>query len=163
MSTVTSNQNIKPFLWFDGGAEEAMKLYTSIFPNSKITSMKKWGPGTSFPADQVMMGSITIDGLEINMFDAGPQFKFTEAISLFVYCKTQKDIDAYWDKLTANGGSESMCGWLKDKFGLSWQIVPAMLGEKLTNGEPKRVGQMMQALLKMKKLNIAELENAYNS
>jgi predicted 3-demethylubiquinone-9 3-methyltransferase (glyoxalase superfamily) len=162
MNNVTSNQHITPFLWFDGKAEEAMRFYTSIFPNSSITALKHWGEGTPFPANWVMMGSIAIDGLNIHLFDAGPQFKFNESFSLFVSCKTQEEIDNYWTKLTSDGGSESQCGWLKDKFGLSWQIVPAMLQEKLTAGDPKRIGQMTQALYQMKKLNIAELEKAYN-
>ena len=163
MATLTSNQNITPFLWFDDKAEEAMNLYTSIFPNSKITGLKKWGPGGPYPADKVMMGTIIIDGLKVNLFDAGPQFKFNESVSFMVSCKTQAEIDTYWQKLTANGGQESMCGWLKDKFGFSWQIVPSFLGETLTNGEPARIGKMFQAVMKMKKLDIAELQRAYNS
>jgi predicted 3-demethylubiquinone-9 3-methyltransferase (glyoxalase superfamily) len=162
MSTVTNSQGITPFLWFDGKAEEAMKLYTSIFPNSSITTLKKWGEGSPFPADWVMGGTIIIDGLRVNLFDAGPQFKFNESVSFFVSCKNQEEVDRYWAQLTADGGEESMCGWLKDKFGLSWQIVPSFLMEKLSGGEPKRVGQMMQALGQMRKLNIAELEQAYN-
>jgi predicted 3-demethylubiquinone-9 3-methyltransferase (glyoxalase superfamily) len=162
MSNVTANQKITPFLWFDGKAEEAMKLYTSLFPNSEITTLKHWGEGTPFPAHWVMMGSIIINGLRVHLFDAGPQFKFNESVSFFVSCKTQEEIDTYWNKLTSDGGAESNCGWLKDKFGFSWQIVPAMLEEKLASGDPKRTGQMTQALYKMKKLNIAELEAAYN-
>jgi predicted 3-demethylubiquinone-9 3-methyltransferase (glyoxalase superfamily) len=162
MSNVKSTQNITPFLWFDGKAEEAIKLYTSLFPNSEIVSLKKWGEGSGFPADQVMMGTIVIDGLQVHMFDAGPQFKFNESVSFFVSCKTQEEVDKYWNKLTSDGGQESQCGWLKDKFGFSWQIVPAILSEYISKGDGKRVGQMMQALMKMKKLVIAELEAAYN-
>lgn len=163
MSTVKSNQNIVPFLWFDGQAEEAMNLYTSLFPNSSIASSKKWGQNSGFPAEQIMMGVIEIDGLKVHMFDAGPQFKFNEAVSFFVLCKDQAEIDRYWNKLTSDGGVESQCGWLKDKFGFSWQIVPAFLSEKLASGDPRRTGQMFQALMKMKKLVIADLEKAYNS
>ena len=162
MSTVKSNQQIIPFLWFDGKAEEAMNLYTSLFPNSSILHIKHWGQGTPFPADQVMTGSIIINGLKMYLFDAGPQFKFNESVSFFVLCQTQEEIDKYWTKLTEDGGREDQCGWLKDKFGLSWQIVPAMLQDKLNSGDPVKTGNMMQALWKMKKLNIAELENAYN-
>lgn len=162
MSTIKSHQGIIPFLWFDGKAEQAIALYTSVFPNSSVTTVRKWGAGSPFPADWVMGATIVLDGLTINLFDAGPQFKFTEAVSFFVSCKTQKEIDYYWDKLTANGGEESMCGWIKDPFGLSWQIVPAMLNEKMSGGDPKRTGQMMQALMKMQKLDIAQLEAAYN-
>jgi predicted 3-demethylubiquinone-9 3-methyltransferase (glyoxalase superfamily) len=162
MSTSTTKQNITPFLWFDGQAEEAMELYTSIFPNSAIITKKYWGNSMGFPPHWVMTGVIEIDGLKLYMFDAGPQFKFTEAISLFVTCDTQEQIDHYWDTLT-KGGSDGNCGWLKDKFGLSWQIVPAMLQQKLASGEPQRAGKMMQALGKMRKLVISELEEAYNS
>ena len=162
MSTIQSTQNIAPFLWFDNHAEEAMKLYTSIFPNSEISLLKYWGEGTPYPATSVMTGTIVINGLRVHLFDAGPQFKFNESVSFFVSCKDQAEIDTYWSKLTANGGSESQCGWLKDKFGFSWQIVPAMLVEKLDKGEPARVAQMMQAVWKMKKLDIAQMEAAYN-
>jgi predicted 3-demethylubiquinone-9 3-methyltransferase (glyoxalase superfamily) len=161
MSSLKSNQNIIPFLWFDNRAEEAMKFYTDIFPNSEITLLKHWGEGSPFGADKVMLGQIIINGLQVHLFDAGPQFKLNESFSFFVLCKTQQEIDTYWSKLT-EGGNESECGWLKDKFGLSWQIVPEMLEDKLANGEPAKVAQMMQVLWQMKKLNIAELEAAYN-
>ncbi len=162
MSELSTTQGITPFLWYNGQAEEAMNLYTSLFPNSRIKQLKKWGEGSHMPADQVMMGVIEINGLTLHLFDAGPMFKFTEAVSFFVSCKDQQEIDHYWDTLTADGGQESQCGWLKDKFGLSWQIVPEMLTERLSNGDPKRAGQMFQAVMGMKKLNIAELERAYN-
>jgi predicted 3-demethylubiquinone-9 3-methyltransferase (glyoxalase superfamily) len=162
MTSIKNNQNITPFLWFDGKAEEAIHLYTSLFPDSEIITLKKWGEGTSFPAHWVMMGTIVIHGLKVHLFDAGPQFKFNESVSFFVSCKDQEEIDRYWNTLTSDGGQESMCGWLKDKFGFSWQIVPSILGERLSKGEPKRVAQMTQALYKMRKLDIAELEKAYN-
>lgn len=162
MSNV-STQNIMPFLWFDGKAEEAMKLYTSLFPDSEIITAKKWGENSGFPADQIMMGTIIIDGLKVHLFDAGPAFKFNESVSFFVNCKTQEEIDKYWNALTADGGQESQCGWLKDKFGFSWQIVPTIISEYFSKGDNKRIGQMMQAVMKMKKLNISELERAYNA
>lgn len=162
MSELSTTQGITPFLWYNGQAEEAMNLYTSLFPNSRIKQLKKWGEGSHMPADQVMMGVIEINGLTLHLFDAGPMFKFTEAVSFFVSCKDQQEIDHYWNTLTADGGQESQCGWLKDKFGLSWQIVPAMLTERLTNGDPKRAGQMFQAVMGMQKLDIAEMERAYN-
>lgn len=162
MSSLSTTQGIIPFLWFDGRAEEAMNFYTSVFPDSKIKALKKWGQGGPFPADQVMMGSIEINGLTMHMFDAGPMFQFTEAVSFFVSCKNQEEVDHYWNTLTSNGGEESMCGWLKDKFGLSWQIVPDVISEWFKSGDPKRVGQMFQALGQMRKLDIAELERAYN-
>jgi len=159
--SVTKNQNIVPFLWFDNRAEEAIRFYTELFPNSRILELKKWDEGSGFPATSIMMGTFIIDGLQVYAFDAGPHFKFNESVSFFVECKTQAEIDNYWYKLL-EGGKESQCGWLKDKFGFSWQIVPSFIAEKLTNGEPARIGQMMQALSKMKKLDMAELENAYN-
>jgi len=162
MSELATTQNITPFLWYNGGAEEAMNLYTRIFPNSKIKQLKKWGEGSHMPADQVMMGVIEVNGLTMHLFDAGPMFKFTEAVSFFVSCKDQEEVDYYWNALTADGGEESQCGWLKDKFGLSWQIVPAMLNERLSSGDPKRAAQMFQAVMGMQKLDIAELERAYN-
>ncbi|ACT92577.1 VOC family protein [Dyadobacter fermentans] len=162
MGELSTTQGITPFLWFDGQAEEAMNLYTRLFPDSKIKALKRWGEGGPFPADQVMMGTIEIKGLTLHMFDAGPEFKFNESVSLFVSCKDQEEIDHYWNTLTADGGEESQCGWLKDKFGLSWQIVPEVLGERLANGDPKRAGQMFQAVMGMRKLDIAELDRAYN-
>ncbi|HEY0274286.1 MAG TPA: VOC family protein [Chitinophaga sp.] len=162
MSTVTANQGIIPFLWYNGQAEAAMQLYTSVFPHSEIQSLKYWGENMPFPAHWVRGGIITINGLKVYLFDAGPDFKFNESVSFFVICKTQAEVDEYWAKLTANGGSESQCGWLKDPYGFSWQIVPAFLQEKLENGEPGRAAKMMQAVWKMKKLDVAALEAAYN-
>lgn len=158
-----STQRIVPFLWFDAQAEEALNLYVSLFPNSEITSMKKWGQGTPFPPETVMNGSAVIDGLRIYAMDAGPMFKFNESVSFMVTCKDQAEIDRYWDALIADGGSESMCGWLKDKFGLSWQIVPEMLSTRMASGDPQSNGKMMAALSGMRKLIIADLEAAYNS
>jgi len=155
-------QKITPFLWFDGKAEEAVKLYTSVFKNSKIISIKYWGEGSPFPKDQVMTAIFELDGLRFHAFDAGPQFKFTEAISMFVNCETQEEIDHFWNKLTADGGEESMCGWLKDKFGLSWQIVPPVLGEWLGDKDRAKAGKVMQAMMKMKKIIIADLKKAYD-
>ena len=162
MSELSTTQGITPFLWYNGNAEEAMNLYTSLFPNSRIKMLKKWGEGSHMPSDQVRMGVIEINGLTLHLFDAGPMFKFTEAVSFFVSCKDQQEVDHYWNALTADGGEESQCGWLKDKFGLSWQIVPAMLNEKLAYGDPKRAGQMFEAVMGMQKLDIAEMERAYN-
>jgi predicted 3-demethylubiquinone-9 3-methyltransferase (glyoxalase superfamily) len=153
-------QKITPFLWFDGKAEEAMNLYTSVFKNSKIISIKRWAEGSPFPKDQVMQGVFELDGLRFHAFDAGPQFKFTEAISLFVSCETQEEIDHFWNKLTADGGQESMCGWLKDKFGLSWQITPPILGELLGDKDRAKAGRVMDAMMKMKKIIIADLKKA---
>ena len=155
-------QKIAPFLWFDGKAEEAIKLYTSVFKNSKIMNISYWGKGSPFPEGQVMTGIFELDGQQFYAFDAGPQFKFTEAISFFVNCETQAEIDHFWNKLTADGGQESMCGWLKDKFGVSWQIVPPALGKMLSDNDKARSGRVMQTMMGMKKLIIADLEKAYN-
>ncbi len=153
-------QKITPFLWFDGQAEEAIKLYTSVFKNSKINNIKYWGEGSPFPKDRVMQGDFELDGQRFYAFDAGPQFKFTEALSMYVNCETQEEIDHYWNKLTADGGQESMCGWLKDKFGLSWQLVPPILGTLLGDKDKAKAGRVMQAMMKMKKIIIADLEKA---
>jgi predicted 3-demethylubiquinone-9 3-methyltransferase (glyoxalase superfamily) len=156
-------QTITTFLWFDGKAEEAIRFYTSVFKNSKIVSIKYWAEGSPFPKDQVMTGIFELDEQQFYAMDAGPQFKFTEAISLFVNAETQEKVDHYWNSLTADGGQESMCGWLKDKFGLSWQIVPPQLVKMLGDKDTVKAGKVMQAMMQMKKIIIADLEKAYNS
>ncbi len=153
-------QKITPFLWFDGKAEEAIKLYTSIFKNSRIVSMTRWGEGSPFPEDQIKSAVFELNGQQFYAFDAGPQFKFTEAISLFINCETQEEIDYFWGRLTADGGQESMCGWLKDKFGLSWQIVPSIVIRLLEDKDPVKSKRVMQAMLQMKKIDIAGLQKA---
>ena len=155
-------EKIIPFLWYDGKAEEAAKLYTSIFPNSKILSVKHWGEGSPFPKDQAMTVTFELDGRRFHAMDAGPQFKFTEATSMFVNCSSQEEVDNYWNKLTADGGQESMCGWLKDKYGLSWQIIPTALMEMMSDKDPAKAGRTMQAMMKMKKIDIAVLKKAYD-
>lgn len=155
-------QTITPFLWFDGQAEEAIRLYTSIFKNSKIINIKYWAEGSPFPKGQVMTGVFELDGQQFYAFDAGPQFKFTEATSFFVNCETQEEIDHYWNSLTADGGQESRCGWLKDKFGLSWQIIPSALMKLMGDKDPVKAGRVMQAMMQMGKIIIADIEKAYN-
>ena len=161
-------QTITPFLWFDGKAEEAMNLYTSVFssgPSPKkasIVNIGYWGEGSPFPKGQVMTGVFEIDGQRFYAFDAGPQFKFTEAISFFVSADTQAEIDHFWTKLTADGGQESMCGWLKDKFGLSWQIIPRTLMDMMGDKDKAKAGKAMQAMMGMKKIVIADLQKAFN-
>ena len=159
MSKVTVNQQIVPFLWFDGNAEEAMNFYTSVFPDSEILLAKKWGDGTPFPANWIMAGAINLNGLKVHLFDAGPQFKFNEAVSFFVNCETQEEIDTYWTKLIA-GGSEGQCGWLKDKFGLSWQVTPTRLIELISDKDAKKAQRAMDAMMKMRKIIIADIEKA---
>ncbi len=152
-------QKITPFLWFDGKAEEAALFYTSIFKNSKILNVSRYGDAGPGPKGSVMVVSFQLEGQQFTALNGGPQFKFSEAFSFVVNCETQKEIDEYWNKLTSGGGRESECGWLKDKFGFSWQIVPAVLG-KLMSGDPKKANRVMQAVLQMKKLDIATLEEA---
>jgi predicted 3-demethylubiquinone-9 3-methyltransferase (glyoxalase superfamily) len=141
---------ITPFLWFDSQAEEAANFYCSIFPNSKIGKIARYGKAGPGPEGSVLTIVFSLDGQEFTGLNAGPHFKFTEAISFVVPCNTQDEIDNYWFKLTAGGGQESQCGWLKDKFGLSWQIVPAALGELMSDPDPQKSNRVMQALLKMK-------------
>lgn len=155
-------QTITPFLWYDGQAEEAIRLYTSIFKNSKIININYWAEGSPFPKGQVMTGVFELDGQQFYAFDAGPQFKFTEATSFFVSCETQEEVDHYWNSLTADGGQESRCGWLKDKFGLSWQIIPSALMRLMGDKDPVKAGRVMQAMMQMGKIIIADLEKAYN-
>lgn len=147
-------QKITPFLWFDGKAEEAMNFYLSVFKDSKQISTM---PG---PGGTVMGVTFELNGLEFIGLNAGPMFKFNEAVSFFVKADTQEEIDYYWKHLTADGGEESMCGWLKDKFGLSWQIVPSVLGQLLSDADRDKANRAMQAMLKMKKIVIADLQNA---
>lgn len=146
-------QTITPFLWFDNNLEEALNFYLSVFKNGKILNVSRNG-------DHVFTAEFELNGQRLMGLNGGPIFKFTEAISLFVSVKTQAEVDELWQKLTADGGEESQCGWLKDKFGLSWQIVPEALGRLLNNPDPVKAGRAMQAMLGMRKLDIAALEKA---
>jgi len=143
-------KKITPFLWFDTQAEEAMNFYCSIFKNSKVLGVT--------PSSV----NFELEGQEFIGFNAGPEFKFNEAISLFVDCKDQEEVDELWNKLTADGGQESQCGWLKDKYGLSWQIIPRQLGEWMGDPDPEKAQRVVQAMLKMKKIVIADLQEAYD-
>lgn len=151
---------ITPFLWFDDRAEEAVELYTSIFKNSKIKEVSRYGEAGPGPAGQVMTVNFEIEGQEFIALNGGPVFKFTEAVSFVVNCETQEEVDDLWEKLT-DGGEEVQCGWLKDKFGLSWQIVPTKLGELMGDPDPVKAQRVTQAMLQMKKLDIAKLQLAY--
>jgi predicted 3-demethylubiquinone-9 3-methyltransferase (glyoxalase superfamily) len=153
-------QKITPFLWFDTQAEAAANFYTSIFKNSKILSVSRYGDAGPGPKGSVMVVNFQLAGQEFTAINGGPQFKFSEAFSLVVNCENQQEIDEYWRKLTADGGRESMCVWLKDKFGFSWQVVPTALGKLMSQQDPRKADRVMQALLKMKKLDIATLERA---
>jgi predicted 3-demethylubiquinone-9 3-methyltransferase (glyoxalase superfamily) len=148
---------ITPFLWFDNQAEEAMNFYVSIFKNSKVESVSRGPDGKAFTV------SFKLEDQDFMGLNAGPQFKFTEAISFFVSCKTQAEVDELWARLTADGGEEGRCGWLKDKYGLSWQIVPTALGEMLGDKDPEKAGRVMQAMLQMNKIEIAGLKKAYDN
>lgn len=147
-------QKISPFLWFDHEAEEAAKFYTSVFKNSKITSTM---PG---PDGGVMGVVFELDGVQFMGLNAGPKFKFNEAVSFYVNCKDQAEVDHYWGKLTSGGGEEGACGWLKDKYGLSWQIIPEALPKLMSDPDPEKAGRTAQAMLKMHKIVISELEAA---
>jgi predicted 3-demethylubiquinone-9 3-methyltransferase (glyoxalase superfamily) len=153
-------QRITPFLWFDGQAEEAANFYVSIFPNSKIGSTSRYGEAGPGPKGSVMTVAFNLDGLSFTALNGGPMFKFTEAISLVVHCETQAEVDHYWDKLSA-GGQQVQCGWLKDKYGLSWQIVPNALIELAQDQDPAKSQRVMAAMMRMKKIDIAGLKAAY--
>jgi predicted 3-demethylubiquinone-9 3-methyltransferase (glyoxalase superfamily) len=156
-------QKISPFLWFDDQAEEAANYYVSIFKNSAIVAVSRYGEGAPHPAGTAMSVSFVLDGLEMQALNGGPLFAFTEAISLFVTAETQDEIDDLWGKLTSGGGEASQCGWLKDKYGLSWQIVPPILGELLGDPDPDKSSRTLQAMLKMGKLDIAALQAAHDA
>jgi predicted 3-demethylubiquinone-9 3-methyltransferase (glyoxalase superfamily) len=154
-------QRITPFLWFDHEAEQAAAMYTSIFPNSKVGKVARYGEGGPGPAGSAMTVEFQLDGQNFVALNGGPVYKFTEAISFVVNCETQEEVDHYWTKLTAGGG-EVQCGWLKDKYGLSWQIVPSVLPKLLGGPDPKKSARVMQALMTMKKLDIRALQAAYD-
>jgi predicted 3-demethylubiquinone-9 3-methyltransferase (glyoxalase superfamily) len=152
---------ITPFLWFDDQAEEAATLYTSVFPNSKITEVQRNQAGGPGP-EGVMVVQFELDGQRITALNGGPQHvAFNESVSLLVSCADQAEVDRYWDRLTADGGEPGQCGWLKDKYGLSWQIVPRALTQLLSDPDPTKAGRVMQAMLKMSKIDIKTLEDAH--
>jgi predicted 3-demethylubiquinone-9 3-methyltransferase (glyoxalase superfamily) len=155
------SQKITPCLWFDNNAEEAVRFYASVFQNSKIEKVSRYGKNAPMPEGTALTVAFQLEGQSFLALNAGPIFKFTEAISFVVNCETQKEIDEFWKKLSA-GGQEQQCGWLKDKFGLSWQIVPVQLGEMLQDKDPEKAGRVMQVLMKMVKLDLDALEKAYN-
>ncbi len=155
-------QKITPFLWFDNNADEAINFYAGIFKNSKIVSTNRYGDAGPGPKGQVMTATFQLEGQEFIALNGGSHFKFTEAISLFVTCQTQEEVDELWEKLSA-GGQKSQCGWLKDKFGLSWQIIPTALGEMLGDKDPVKSKRVMEAMLQMGKINIDELRKAYEA
>jgi predicted 3-demethylubiquinone-9 3-methyltransferase (glyoxalase superfamily) len=151
---------IKPFLWFEHKAEEAAKFYTSIFRNSKIGRIARYPAGSPAPAGGVMTVEFTLEGQDFIALNGGPQFKFNEAISLSVECQTQEEIDHYWQRLLAGGGTPVQCGWLKDRYGLSWQVNPTLLADVFAGADAKRAERVMQAMLTMVKFDIRKLEEA---
>jgi predicted 3-demethylubiquinone-9 3-methyltransferase (glyoxalase superfamily) len=161
-------QKITPFLWFDNQAEDAAKFYTSIFKDSKIGRILRYGEevakvsASGQPAGSVLTIEFEIEGQKFVALNGGPQFQFNESISFVVNCETQKEVDYYWQKLSANGGEESACGWLKDKFGVSWQITPTVLIDMLHDKDAAKAERVMHAMLQMKKIDIAELKAAYD-
>ena len=157
---MATKQKIAPFLWFDNQAEEAVNFYVSIFKHSKVTSISRYGEAGPGPKGTVMTATFELEGQEFIALNGGPEFKFTEAISFFVNCETQAEVDELWEKLSA-GGEKGPCGWLKDKYGVSWQIVPTALGEMLSDPDPEKSKRVTQAMLQMKKLDIDALRRAY--
>jgi predicted 3-demethylubiquinone-9 3-methyltransferase (glyoxalase superfamily) len=153
-------QKITPFLWYDTQAEEAMNFYVSVFPNSKVLSVARYPKGAPAPEGTVMTASFELNGTEFTALNGGPHFKFTEAVSFVVKCADQKEIDYYWDKLTSGGGQPSQCGWLKDRFGLSWQIYPPILGELLSDKDRAKANRVMAAMMQMTKIDIQALKDA---
>jgi predicted 3-demethylubiquinone-9 3-methyltransferase (glyoxalase superfamily) len=148
-------KKITPYLWFDTQAEEAMNFYVSLFENSKVNNISRGPDGRAF------IVSFELDGQEFMGLNAGPQFKFNEAVSFYVDCKDQAEVDYFWNALIADGGEESMCGWLKDKYGLSWQIIQKQLGELMSDPNPEKAQRVMDAMLKMQKIIVADLQKAH--
>jgi predicted 3-demethylubiquinone-9 3-methyltransferase (glyoxalase superfamily) len=152
---------IAPCLWFDGRAEEAARFYVSVFPNSSIDTVSYYSEGMHLPEGTVLLVEFTLNGQRFQALNGGPQFKFSEAISFSVPCADQAEVDRYWDALTAAGGAPGPCGWLKDRFGVSWQIAPEAVFRMMKDGSREQVGRMMGALMQMSKLEVAALEAAY--
>jgi predicted 3-demethylubiquinone-9 3-methyltransferase (glyoxalase superfamily) len=151
---------ITPFLWFNGNAEEAVNFYASVFKNAKITSMTRYGDAGPGPKGSVMTANFQLDGLEFTALNGGPQFQFSPATSFVIHCKDQEEVDHYWNKLGVEGGKTNQCGWLDDKFGLTWQVVPTVLLELIKDKDAKKSQRVMMAMMQMTKLDIAALERA---
>jgi predicted 3-demethylubiquinone-9 3-methyltransferase (glyoxalase superfamily) len=159
--TTKHKQTITTYLWFDGNAEEAVELYTSIFPSSRVTQVARWAEGGPAPAGSVMNIAFELDGQAFIALNGGPQFRFTPAVSLFVSCESQAEVDAYWARFLGAGGKATACGWLEDRFGLSWQIIPTELVTLMSDPDPKRAGRVAQALMAMQKIDVAALRRAH--
>lgn len=153
-------QKITPFLWFDNNAEQAMNFYTSIFKNSKVLTVSRYPEGSPGPAGQVMTAEFELEGQEFVLLNGGPRFQFTEAVSFVVNCETQEEVDYFWERLS-EGGQKSRCGWLKDQFGLWWQVVPVILAELMGDKDPEKSKRVMQSMLSMDKIEIEPLKRAH--
>jgi len=153
-------QKITPFLWFDGNAEEAMNFYVSLFKNSKVGKVTRYGEAGPGPKGSVMSATFQLEGQDFYALNGGPQVKFTPAISFFVNCEAQEEVDALWEKLSA-GGRKDRCGWLQDRFGVSWQIIPSVLGKLLGDPDPEKSKRVMMAMLQMDKIDIKRLQDVY--
>jgi predicted 3-demethylubiquinone-9 3-methyltransferase (glyoxalase superfamily) len=154
-------QRITPFLWFDDQAEEAMRFYVSIFKNSRVVSISRYGDAGPGPKGTVMVAAFELDGQQLLALNGGPQFTFSPAVSFLVNCKAQDEVDYFWEKLS-EGGEKNQCGWLRDKYGLSWQIVPTVLGELMQDKDLEKSKRVMEAMLQMQKIDIAGLQRAYD-
>lgn len=160
MATINHQQKITPCLWFNDNAEEAVNFYASVFENYKIGRTSYYGEGAPLPKGTVLVVEFSIEGQQFLALNGGPHFKLNEAVSFVVNCETQSEVDYYWEKLS-NGGAIQQCGWLKDKFGLSWQVVPTVVNKMMTDKDQEKSGRVMSAILKMKKLDIKTLEEAF--
>ena len=154
------SKKVTPFLWLEKDAEAAAKLYVSLFPNARIVDVARWADGSPYPKGTVMSATFEIDGCAFIAFNGGPHFKLNESFSMFVNCETQAEVDRYWDALIADGGAPSQCGWLKDRFGVSWQIIPTALSRLIGDPDPERAKRAMQSMMEMVKIDIAALERA---
>jgi predicted 3-demethylubiquinone-9 3-methyltransferase (glyoxalase superfamily) len=154
-------QKITPFLWFDGQAEEAVAFYLSVFKNAKAGNVMRSGEGGPGPKGSVLCASFELEGIEFTALNGGPHFKFNEAVSFLVQCADQAETDYYWGKLIEGGGEHSQCGWLKDRFGMSWQVTPTILLQRMSDPDPVKAGRVAQAMMKMTKIDIAAIEQAY--
>ncbi len=154
-------QKITPFLWFDGKAEEAMNFYVSIFKNSRVVRVTRYGESGPGPKGTVMSATFQLEGQDFFALNGGPQFQFTPAISLFVSCETQQEVDELWEKLS-KGGEKERCGWLKDRYGLSWQVIPSVLGKMLQDKDPEKSKRVMKAMMQMEKIDLNGLQKAYD-
>ncbi len=155
-------QKLTPMLWYDGQAEEAAKFYASIFKNARVTKVSRYGETGPGPKGSVMVAEFEIEGQKFLALNGGPQFKFNESVSFVISCDSQAEVDYFWEKLTADGGEESMCGWLKDKYGLSWQVTPTRLLELVQSDDAAKSQRAMQAMMQMRKIDIAKIEEAAN-